>query len=194
MKKTFLLFVTVLLFNTLTQAQSTVWNFDKSHSAITFTIDHMVISEAHGKFTDFTVNLKSDKTDFTDAQFNAIIQINSVNTDNQMRDDHLKKPDYFDAAKYTTMEFKGFALQKIEGNKYKAVGDLTIKGKTKKVELDVKFGGVIKDNWGKTRAGFKVNGMINRLDFGIGDSGVLESGGLTLGRDVTINASFEFIK
>jgi polyisoprenoid-binding protein YceI len=177
-------------------APTTKWNLDTSHSSVTFTIDHLVISETAGKFTKFDVEVMSDKPDFSDMTFKSSVQIDSVNTDDAKRDEHLKGADFFDLAKYPTMEFVGTKFEKGKGKKapYKVHGKLTIKGVTKDVVLDGKFNGTVKDPWGGTRAGFKVSGTIDRYDFGLKYNSVLEAGGLSIGQEVRITANIELIK
>ncbi|MES2656879.1 MAG: YceI family protein [Bacteroidota bacterium] len=175
-------------------AQNTTWNLDKSHSSINFAIDHLIISETTGKFTDYAVNAKSDKPDFTDVVFDFTAQVNSINTADEKRDDHLKGPDFFDAAKHPTIIFKGKKFVKVKGNNYKVYGELTMHGVTKSIVFNARFGGIVKDPWGGTRAGLKIWGDIDRYDFGLKYNSVLEAGGLSIGQTVRISCNIELIK
>ncbi|MES2727330.1 MAG: YceI family protein [Bacteroidota bacterium] len=175
-------------------AQNTTWNLDKSHSSINFAIDHLIISETTGKFTDYVVNAKSDKPDFTDVVFDFTAQVNSINTADEKRDDHLKGPDFFDAAKHPTIIFKGKKFVKVKGNNYKVYGELTMHGVTKSIVFNARFGGIVKDPWGGTRAGLKIWGDIDRYDFGLKYNSVLEAGGLSIGQTVRISCNIELIK
>lgn len=175
-------------------AQNTTWNLDKSHSSINFAVDHLVISETTGQFTDYVVNVKSDKPDFTDVVFDFKAQVNSINTADEKRDEHLKGADFFDAAKYPTIIFKGKKLVKVKGNNYKVYGELTMHGITKSIVLNARFGGIVKDPWGGTRAGLKIWGDLNRYDFGLKYNSVLEAGGLSIGQTVRITCNIELIK
>lgn len=193
MKKT-LFSLAAILFATLGFAQNTEWKIDNAHSNVTFEISHMVVSSVTGKFQSFEGTIKSDKDDFTDVSVNFTIDAASVNTNNEKRDNHLRDADFFDVAKYPTIEFKGKKLEKMSGNKYKITGDLTMHGVTKEVEMDVRYNGMVKDPWGNTRAGFKVSGELNRTDYGLVYNSTLEAGGLLIGETVDINVNLELIK
>ena len=194
MKKVNLL-MTLTLLSVISVFGQTKWTFDKAHTSILFSIDHMVISEVVGKFEKFdgTVETKSDK-DFTDAKIKLTIDVKSINTDNEERDKHLKSPDFFDAEKYPTIKFESTSMKKLNGNFYLLKGKLTMHGITKEVELEVKYNGTVKDPWGNIKAGFKVVGTINRKDFGIVYNSTLESGGLLIGEEERINCNVELIK
>ncbi|MES2382644.1 MAG: YceI family protein [Bacteroidota bacterium] len=194
MKKTIIAGLLALATIGALTAQNTTWNLDKSHSSINFAIDHLIISETTGKFTDYAVNAKSDKPDFTDVIFDFTAQVNSINTADEKRDEHLKGPDFFDAAKHPTIIFKGKKFVKVNGNSYKVYGELTMHGITKSIVLDARFGGIVKDPWGGTRAGLKIWGDIDRYDFGLKYNSVLEAGGLSIGQTVRISCNIELIK
>jgi polyisoprenoid-binding protein YceI len=176
------------------QAQSTTWKIDKSHSAIGFTIDHMVVSETHGSFKDFSADIKSDKADFSDVQLKLTIPLSTINTDDAKRDEHLKSPDFFDVAKNPNMVFVTKSFKKVKGNIYKLTGDLTLNGITKTITLDARFNGIVKSPWGDTRSGVKVYGEIDRYAFGLKYNSLLEAGGMTIGQKVRIACSLELIK
>jgi polyisoprenoid-binding protein YceI len=175
-------------------SQSTQWDLDKSHSSINFGIDHMVISETVGKFTDYSTEVKADKPDFTDAQFKVILQVESINTDDAKRDGHLKGADFFNVEKNPTITFVGEKFEKQKNGQYIVKGKLTMNGVTKNVSLNGKFNGIAKDPWGGTRAGLKVWGTVDRYDYGLKYNSVLEAGGMTIGKEVRINANLELIK
>ena len=118
----------------------------------------------------------------------------SIDTGDTGRDQHLRAADFFDVEKFPSIEFVGKKLEKIDSNDYKLHGDLTIKGVTKRVTLDVEFGGIMKDPWGNEKAGLAVNGKINRNEFGLTFNAALETGGVLLGEEVKINAEFQLIK
>ncbi len=144
-----------------------VWTADKAHSKLGFTITHMSLSEVDGSFTSFDAKITSSKEDFSDAVFELTADMNAITTGNEMRDGHLKKPEMFDAAKYSTMTFKSTSITKTADKKYKLVGDLTMKGVTKSETLDLTLLGVGAGRDGKKLAGFKVAGSINRKDFSV---------------------------
>jgi polyisoprenoid-binding protein YceI len=176
-----------------TQAQ-TKWTADNAHTSLKFTVTHLVISEVEGNFKTFTGSMTASKPDFTDAQIDFSADINSVNTDNEMRDKHLKSDDFFNAEKYPKMTFKSLSMKKMSGNRYELTGNLTIRDVTKKVKFNVTYGGTVKDPWGNTKAGFKATTVINRFDYGLKWDKVTEAGGAVAGKDVTILINAEFAK
>jgi len=192
--KGFLLLVamTFSMFSMQAQTPKTVWNLDPSHSSVKFDIDHMVISEVQGGFKEFSADIKADKPDFTDAKGTFTVQLKSVDTDNDKRDEHLRSADFFNVEKNPAMSFVIQKFTKVDGKKYKVTGNLTLNGVTKLVSFNAKFGGIIKDPYGLTRTGVTINGEIDRYVFGLKYNSVLEAGGLTIGQKVRINVNLEF--
>ncbi len=184
MKKTMIAILTMAAPG-LTVAQ-TKWDIDNAHSQVMFNVSHLVISEVTGQFKTFSGNITTRNPDFTDAVIDFQIDVASINTDNQMRDDHLKGDDFFNAGKYPKMVFKGKELKKVSGNKYKLTGDLTIRDVTKTVTLDVTYSGTVKDPWGNTKAGFKIKGSVNRFDYNLKWNTITEAGGAVVGPEVEI--------
>jgi len=184
MKKTYAI-VAMLLVTGSVLAQTT-WTVDKAHSKLGFSITHMMISEVDGTFNSFDAKIVSTKEDFSDATIELTADVNSIDTNNEGRDGHLKNEDFFDAAKYPTFTFKSTSFTKVADKKYKLVGDLTMHGVTKPVELEATLGGTTPGRNNKTVAGFKVTGVIKRSDFGVGSSGP------SLGDEVTLTAKAEF--
>jgi polyisoprenoid-binding protein YceI len=171
------------------------WALDPTHSEITFKVRHMMISNVTGQFTKFDASAETEGDDFTTAKVSFTADVNTVTTGNEQRDGHLKSPDFFDAAKFSSIKFTPTKYQKTgKDSDYAVTGDLTIRDITKSVTLDVEFGGVIKDPWGNTRAGFSVEGKINRKDFGLQWHAVTEAGGLVVADDVRIHVNLEFVK
>jgi len=167
------------------------WSLDKAHSKLGFSITHLSVSEVEGAFKSFDAKISSAKDDFSDGVVELTAEVASINTDNDGRDKHLQSPDYFDAAKFTTITFKSKSLTKVEGKKYKLSGDLTMHGVTKPVTLDVVFNGTIEHPRSKkTIAGFKITGILKRSDFGISTG----TPAAMLGDEITINANTEFVK
>ena len=177
----------------LVNAQSS-WNFDASHSSVRFAVDHMVISEVEGKFTSFEGTVESSNEDFSDAKINFKIDVNSVDTDNEKRDGHLKNEDFFDVVKYPEMTFVSTSIEKVKEGKYNLTGNLTLHGVTKEITLKMSYGGTVKDPWGNTRAGLKITGSLNRTDFGLKYNSTLEAGGLMLGEEIELSCKMELIK
>jgi len=192
MKRTILL-ATLLMMGLFTQAQSK-WSFDKSHSKISFNVEHLVISEVSGQFGTFDGDVTSAADDFVGSTINFTIDVGSIDTDNERRDGHLKSDDFFNAEKFPQITFKGSSLEKVDGKMYKLKGQLTIRDVTKEVTLDVKYGGTVIDPYGNTKAGFKITGTINRFDYNLKWNAAMESGGLVVGEDVEIVGNIELKK
>jgi polyisoprenoid-binding protein YceI len=185
--------VIVVALMTIANADAqTKWNVDKSHSNVKFTVTHLVISEVDGAFKSFDGTMTASKPDFTDAQIEFSVDIASVNTDNEKRDEHLKADDFFNAEKFPKMTFKSVSMKKLTGNKYELTGDLTIRDITKRVKFSATYGGTVKDPWGNTKAGFKATTTIDRLVYGLKWNSMMEAGGAVVGKDVVININAEF--
>lgn len=186
--------ILIALFSiTLMSAQSK-WNIDASHSSIRFAVDHMVISEIEGIFSTYEGSVITTTADFSDAKINFVVDVNSVNTDNAKRDEHLRGADFFETGNYPKMTFVSTSVQKTGNNKYNLKGNLTLHGVTKEITLGMTYGGTTKDPWGNTKAGLKVTGVINRIDFGLKYNSVLEAGSLMIGEEVAITAKVELVK
>ncbi|MGD8779758.1 MAG: YceI family protein [Ignavibacteria bacterium] len=193
--KSYKIFFSILFlaFFVKTGAQ-TEWQFDKSHSTIGFSVTHMVITDVEGKFADYSGIVITNGDNFESAKINFTAKVGSIDTENTDRDNHLKGADFFNAEKYPELTFVGKSMKKVSDNKYKLTGDMTIKGVTKEIKLGVQFNGTVKGPWGNTRAGFKISGELNRFDFGLEWSELLETGGLVVGKEVTLDINVELIK
>ena len=192
--KTASISVFLILVGFLTLKAQTRWMVDKAHSKVQFSVAHLVISEVSGEFKSFDADVEASKGDFTDAKINFSADVNSINTDNDSRDKHLKSDDFFNAEKFPKLTFKGKYLKKIDDKNYKLVGDLTIRDVTKQVTLDVVYNGTIKDPWGNTKSGFKIKGEINRFDYNLKWNTLIEAGGAVVGKTVDLLANFELQK
>jgi polyisoprenoid-binding protein YceI len=170
------------------------WTIDNMHSSVTFKVRHLVISSVTGHFNTFEGTVESDKDDFTDARVTFSADISSIDTGVEQRDNHLKSPDFFDAANHPKLTFESTGVEKKSDGEYKIKGDLTIRGVSKPVVLDVEFGGIQNDMYGRTVAGFEMTGKIDRQQFGLHWSAVTEAGGIVAGNDVKIDISAELIK
>ena len=175
------------------QAQTT-WEFDKGHTFVNFEVSHMVVSTASGAFKVFEGTVVTENEDFSGADIQFSIDAGSIDTDNERRDGHLKSPDFFEVEKYPEIKFKSTSFTKLEGKKYKLVGDLTMKDVTKPIELEVTFGGVLDMGERGQKAGFRVKGTLNRFDYGLEWNRALEAGGLVVGEDVDITVNVELNK
>jgi polyisoprenoid-binding protein YceI len=176
----------------LTQFAQTKWTVDNVHSSVKFTVTHLVISEVEGNFKVFSGTIVSKNTDFIDAAVDFSVDVKSINTDNEMRDNHLKSPDFFNAEKFPQMTFKSTSFKKVSGNKYDLTGDLTMHGITKQVKFDVTYGGSVKDPYGNVKAGFKALGTINRFDYDLKWNALTEAGGAVVSQEVAIGLRLEF--
>src|SRR5882757_3334497 len=152
-------------------AQTTTWKDDPDHSKLTFVVTHRGFSSIFGLFQKFDANISSSKPDFSDAVFELSTDVASINTEVKMRDNHLRSSDFFNVAKYPTMTFKSTSIVNTTGmkNRFKITGDLTMHGVTKSVTMYLWFRGIVNDATSKkTKAGFQLTGVINRVDFGVG--------------------------
>lgn len=174
---------------------ATNWILDPAHSKVEFKVKHMMISNVSGQFKKFDAQVETEGEDFMTAKVNFTADIDSIDTGNEQRDGHLKSVDFFDAANFPQLKFVTSKYENVDNDgDYEVYGDLTIRGITQQVKLDVEFGGVIKDPWGATRAGFTITGKINRKTFGLTWSGVTEAGSLVVSDDVRIHIDLEFVK
>jgi len=190
MKQISILIATLALMAATVSGQ-TRWQLDRAHSNVGFTVTHMVIAEVDGRFTDFDVTFESDGDDFTGASVEAVIKMASINTDNQRRDDHLRSADFFDAEKFPEMTFRSTKFEKAGDNKYTVTGELTMRGNTKPVVLDVTYRGSITDPRGNTKIALKGTTTIDRFEFGTVWNKTLETGGLIVGKDVDVTLNIE---
>ena len=184
----------IALFFTLSVHAQTKWNIDGAHSSVSFDVMYMSITEVSGKFHTFSGQVQAEQEDFSDAKIEFNIEVNSINTENERRDKHLRNTDFFDVEKYPEITFRSSSFKKSEGRNYILTGDLTMHGITKKISLDVVFNGTAKDFRGNTRAGFKVTGSLDREDFGLSWNRTLEGGNLLVGDEVEIVCQIQLVK
>ena len=175
-------------------ATLTKWVLDPMHSEVQFKVKHLVISTVSGFFKSFEGELDTENDDFSDASISFSLDIDSIDTNQTQRDEHLKSAEFFDAATYPKITFKSTSFTKSGDDEYKLAGDLTIKGITNPVTLDVEFGGAAADFYGNTKAGFEISGKINRKDFGLTWSGVTEAGSVVVGEDIKLLINVQFAK
>lgn len=183
MKHIFLALIFILSQNAI----AAHYNLDKGHSDIGFKVKHLMITKVPGKFEDFTGSFDYDEKTNKVENVNVTIQVSSINTSDKKRDDHLKSPDFFDAEKHPTVIFKSTKPTSVKINKAtKLPGNLTIRGVTKPVVLDVTYTGTAQDPWGNTKVGFEAKTKINRKDFGVSWNKPLDKGGVVVSDDVEI--------
>lgn len=169
-----------------------IWNVDPTHSRVGFVARHMMVTKVRGQFSDYTADVMIGD-DPLDSKVSVTVQMASVDTGNADRDGHLRTNDFFDIDTYPTMTFESTRFV-ADGDDYKMIGDLTVKGVTREVEFDVEFEGLGTDPWGGTRAGFEAKAVIDRTDFGVEYNAALETGGVLLGDKVTIELDIQLVK
>lgn len=173
---------------------TTKWVLDPMHSEVQFKVKHLVISTVTGFFKKFEGELDTESDDFSGATISFKLDIDSIDTTQAHRDEHLKGPDFFDAAQYPHITFASTSFTKTGDDEYELKGDLTVKGITKPVTLAVEYGGQQTDFYGNTKAGFEVTGKINRKDFGLTWDGVTEAGAIVVGEDIKLLFNVQFAK
>lgn len=172
----------------------TKWISDPAHSEVQFKVKHLVISTVTGSFDAFEAKMETQSDDFVPASISFEAQTASVSTNNSDRDNHLRSADFFDAANFPVMIFKSTTFTKKAEGRYDLSGDLTIKGVTKNVQLDVEFGGRMTDPYGNEKAGFELSGKINRKDFGLNWSAITEAGGVVVSDEVRLLINIQMVK
>ena len=175
-------------------ATATKWVIDPMHSEVQFKVKHLVISTVTGFFKSFEGSLETVNDDFEDAEISFALNIDSIDTNQSQRDEHLKAGDFFDAAQFPQITFKSTSFKKTGDEEYDLVGDLTIKGNTKPITLAVEYGGSTNDFYGNTKAGFEITGKINRKEFGLVWDGVTEAGSIVLGEDIKLVINIQLAK
>jgi polyisoprenoid-binding protein YceI len=173
-------------------SNETTWSIDQSHSEIAFMVKHLMITHIKGSFKTFEANIVTTGKDFTTAVIDVTIDVSSISTGDSKRDEHLKGEDFFDLAKHKQINFSSETIGKADAHgNHELWGNLTIKGFTKRIKLNVQFGGMVKDPWGNEKAGFALAGIIQRSNWGLSWNAALETGGFLVSEDVTIACAIE---
>ncbi len=173
---------------------TTKWTVDPAHTEIQFKAKHLMITTVTGYFKEFNLEVETEGDDFTrSSKILFTANINSITTNNDQRDTHLKSPDFFSAEQYNHLKFEGKRYEKHAAN-YILYGDLTIRNITRPIEVEVEYGGTITDPWGQTRAGFTVDGIINRKDFELMWDAVTEDGHVVVSNEIKIHCAIELVK
>ena len=171
------------------------WVIDPTHSEVQFKVKHLMITNVTGSFNLFNASIQTEDEDFMKAKVVFTAEAESITTGNEQRDTHLKSADFFEAAKYPQLRFVATNFETVDNDgSYELYGDLTIKDQTKNIKLDVEFGGVVLDAYGNTKAGFTINGKINRRDFDLTWSAVTEAGGVVVSDEVRIACEIQLIE
>lgn len=170
------------------------WEIDAIHSNVEFSVRHMMISTVRGRFAEVNGHIDFDPADPTSAKIEVEIPVASIDTRSEGRDEHLRSDDFFAADKYPNMTFTSSRVEAAGGNRYRVTGDLTIRGVTREVVLDVEFHGTHPDAYGGVRAGFSATTSINRFDYGLTWNAAIESGGVVVGDTVKINLEIQAVR
>ena len=178
---------------TLPQLAAGTWNLDASHSVVGFTVRHLMVSKVRGKFTDFTARVVV-AGDPLQSVVEAEVQMASIDTGDENRDNHLRTNDFFDVEHFPTMTLRSTGFEPKGGDDFVMHTELTIRGVTRPVDFDLELGGVGPDPWGGTRAGFTASATINRKDFGVEWNAPLETGGVVVSDKVNIELDVELVQ
>lgn len=173
---------------------ATKWKIDPTHSEVQFKVKHLMITTVTGYFKQFDLEVETENNDFTTAskiEFTA--DIDSITTNNEQRDTHLKSEDFFFAESHPQLKFVGTKYEEA-GDDYKLYGDLTIRGITRPISLNVEYGGIVVDPYGQTKAGFTVKGKISRKEFELTWNAVTEAGQIVVSDDIRLNAEVQLVK
>ncbi|HMP94249.1 MAG TPA: YceI family protein [Phnomibacter sp.] len=170
------------------------YKIDPLHSEVKFKVKHLMISTVTGEFKSFDATMVADADDFTDAQISFEADINSISTNNEQRDGHLKSDDFFNAEAFPKMSFVSTSFEKLDNEHYRLHGNLTIRDVTLPVTLQVLYGGTMVDFYGQTKVGFDVEGTIQRKDFKLMWDAVTEAGGVVVSNDVKLLLAVQFVK
>lgn len=173
---------------------TTKWVLDPTHSELGFKIKHLMISNVSGTFKNFEAEVETEGTDFSSSRIRLSADMTSISTNNAQRDAHLQNSDFFEVEKYPELKFESTRMERIDSDTYTLHGNLTLKGVTKPVKLNVEYNGLTKDPWGGERAGFLVTGKIRRADWGVTFNAALETGGVALGEEVKLNSEIQVVK
>ncbi|HEY8424594.1 MAG TPA: YceI family protein [Limnochordales bacterium] len=177
-----------------TAAGTEVWEIDPAHSQADFAVRHMMISTVRGRFRKMTGKLVGSPDRPDQASVELSIDVNSIDTAEPQRDQHLRSADFFDAEHHPTLDFKSRRIEPVGEGRYKVTGDLTMRGVTREVTVDVTFEGRVKDPWGNERVGFSAETRLNRKDWGLNWNAILEAGGVVVGDEVRVNVQTEFVR
>lgn len=175
----------------------TIWQLDPAHTSVEFAVKHMMFTTVRGRFTDVKGTITVDEENPDASMVEVEIGVASLDTGVEDRDKHLRSADFFDVENYPTLTFRSKRVEgamKEEGDKFKVIGDLTMRGKTMEVTLDAVFQGTGTDPWGGTRAGFSATAMIDRRDWGLQWNQALETGGVLVGNNVKLEIEAQAVK
>ena len=172
----------------------TKWTFDPIHSELGFKIKHLMITNVPGTFKNFEGLVETEAEDFATATISLKAKMASISTNNEQRDAHLRSPEFFDVEQFPELFFQSTQIEQEDQEHFVLQGNLTIKGLTKPVNLNLEYNGITPDPWGGERAGFSVTGKIKRTDYGMNFNSVLDTGGIGLSEEVKIFGEMQLVK
>lgn len=172
----------------------TTWNIDPTHSEVQFKVKHLVISTVTGSFKSFNGSIETNNDSFEDAKVTFEADINSIFTNNEDRDAHLKSDDFFNAEKFPKLKFTSTSFEKVGDDEFEVTGDLTIRDVTKTIKLNAEYGGTVTDPYGQTKAGFEISGTINRKEFNLTWNAVTEAGNVVVADNIKLQMNVQVVK
>ncbi|MBI4418805.1 MAG: YceI family protein [Ignavibacteriales bacterium] len=171
------------------------WKIDPAHSEVSFKVKHLVVSTVTGRFSSFDAMIEAEQDDFSDAKITFEADVAGIRTNNEQRDGHLKSPDFFDVARYPKLSFTSTSVEKVSDFELKVTGNLTLRGTTKEVTLDVIYNGTVAGlGDGSQVAGFEITGKLNRFDYGLQWNALTETGGVVVSNEVRFEIHAEFVQ
>jgi len=170
------------------------WEIDSGHSGIHFSVRHMVVAKVRGQFARWSGTILAEDGDLARTSVEAVMDASSIETGVADRDAHLKSPDFLNVASYPALTFRSKGVERLGGDRLRVLGDLTIRGVSREVALDVEYAGRTKDPWGNERAGYSTTTRINRKDFGLNWNQLLETGGMLVGDEVTVSVELQLVR
>lgn len=173
---------------------NTKWIVDPTHSAIEFSVKHMMIAKVKGSFNTFEASILANPSDLTTAEIDFTVDVASIDTRNADRDNHLRSADFFDVEKNPTLTFKSTRIVKTDEDEYDVTGNVTLNGVTQEETFSISFEGQGKDPWGNEKAGFSGKGKVKRSDYGLTYNAALETGGVLIGDQITLTIEIEAAK
>ncbi|MCC6550074.1 MAG: YceI family protein [Ignavibacteriaceae bacterium] len=171
-----------------------VWAIDPTHSEIGFKVKHMMFTNVSGKFNSFEASIENEDDKFETSAISFTADVNSIDTANSDRYNHLRSAYFFEVEKFPKLSFVSTDIKKVNDNLFHVTGDFTIRGVSQKITLEAEYSGLMKDPWGNTKAGFSLNGKINRKDFGLTWNAALETGGVLVSDEVKLLCEVQAVK
>jgi polyisoprenoid-binding protein YceI len=177
-----------------TTPETATWQLDPTHSSVEFAVKHLMIATVKGTFTGLDATLTTDEAHPESPSLRVTVDVNTISTHQEQRDNHLRSADFFDVAKYPSIVFEAKSIKGDILGEFELTGDLTMHGVTKPITLDVSFEGRAKDPWGNARLGYTASGKLRRSDYGLNWNQALETGGMLVSDEVKISVDVQFVR